>query len=107
MGSAALPSLDGAIPPERLSRLSAPRDRNGPRRQGVEPTSTDREGLTAPRGEPALQGPQASSRMRHDKPHEEAKLTRRLYRQYEDEHDAWVHEASEDLEFLQWPALDA
>jgi hypothetical protein len=37
--------------------------------------------------------------MRHDKPHEEAKLTRRLYRQYEDEHDAWMHEASEDLEF--------
>jgi hypothetical protein len=56
-------------------------------------------GLTAPRGEPALQGTTRSGARAHDVS-DEAKLTRRLFREYEDQHDEWVQKASEDLEFF-------
>jgi len=68
---------------------------------GVEAQSVDERlanGLTASRGEPRLQG---AGRTRRPTPEasDEAHLTRRLYRAYRAEHDAWVEEASEDLEF--------
>jgi len=87
-------------PSAPASTAPSSRGRRGTEATTLRGAETSPSGLTAPRGEPRLQQQESRPSGRgHRDPHDEAKLTRRLYDEYRDHHHAWVEDASEDLEF--------
>jgi hypothetical protein len=87
-------------PSAPASTASSARGRRGTEATTLSGGETSASGLTAPRGEPRLHQQDSRSRDRaRTEPHDEAKLTRRLYEEYRDHHHEWVEDASEDLEF--------